>query len=54
MRIIANQEKIGTSKCELYLFKCLYLMSFKKSQWLKKQIVQINDDLETIKHRKVF
>lgn len=41
MNIIANQDKIGTAKFELYLIKMLYLISFKKSKWLKKQIIQI-------------
>lgn len=54
MNIIANQDKIGTSKFELYEYKLLYLLSFKKSKWLKKQIVQITKDLETVKNRKVF
>jgi len=53
MNIIANQDKIGTSKLELYEYKLLYLLSFKKSKWLKKQIVQITEDLETVKNRKV-
>ncbi len=54
MNIIANQDKIGTSKFDLYLFKMLYLLSFKKSKWLKKQIIQITKDIKTVKNRKVF
>ncbi|WP_185959662.1 hypothetical protein [Lentibacillus cibarius] len=54
MTIIANQEKIGTSKFDLCLFKFWYLLSFKKSKWLKKQIIQITKDLETVKNKKIF
>lgn len=54
MNIIANQDKIGVSRFELYLFKGLYLLSFKKSKWVKNQIITIMKDLETIKNRKVF
>ncbi|MFD1849706.1 hypothetical protein [Oceanobacillus bengalensis] len=54
MNIISNQDKIGTSKFDLYLFKMLYLLRFKKSKWLKKQIIQITKDIETVKNRKVF
>ncbi|MFS0643928.1 hypothetical protein [Siminovitchia sp. 179-K 8D1 HS] len=54
MKIIANQDGIGTSKFDLYLYKVLYLLSFRKSKWLEKQIVQIAKDLEAIKNRKVF
>lgn len=52
MKIIANQDGIGTSKFDLYLYKVLYLL--RKSKWLEKQIVQIAKDLEAIKNRKVF
>jgi len=54
MKIIANQEKIGTSKLELYQYQFLYMLSFKQSKWIKQQMVQITKDLETVKHRKVF
>lgn len=54
MNFIANQEKLGTSKWELYHYQLLYLLTFKKSKWLKRQITQITSDLETIKNRKVF
>ncbi|MFD2762426.1 hypothetical protein [Lentibacillus juripiscarius] len=54
MNIIANQDKVGTSTFDLYLFKILYLLSFKKSKWLKKQINQIITDLETVKNGKMF
>jgi len=54
MHIIANQDKIGTSKSELYVYKLLYFLSFKKSKWLRKQISQITKDLEAIKNRKFF
>lgn len=54
MNILANQEKIGTSKFDLYLFKALYRLSFKKSTCMKKQVEKIEDDLETIKNRKLF
>lgn len=54
MNIIANQDKIGTSKFDLLLFKLFYLLSFKKSKWLAVKIEEIKKDLETIKKRKVF
>ena len=54
MNIIANQDKIGVSKFDLYLFKTLYLLSFKRSKWIKKQINKITADLETVKNRKMF
>ncbi|WP_453989877.1 hypothetical protein [Bacillus nitroreducens] len=54
MNIIANQDKLGTSKIDLFLFKILYLLSFKKSTWLKKQIIQMTKDLETVKSKKIF
>ncbi|WP_240377958.1 hypothetical protein [Bacillus piscicola] len=54
MNIIANQDKVGTSKFDLYLFKFLYLLSFKKSKWLKKQIVQVTKEFETVKNGKIF
>lgn len=54
MHIIANQDGIGTSKFDLYLFKGLYLLTFKRSKWIKKQIIKITKDLEAVKSRKVF
>lgn len=54
MKFIANQERLGTSKWELYHYQLLYLLTFKKSKWLKKQIMQITEDLETIKNRRIF
>lgn len=54
MDIIANQDKLGTSKIDLFLFKLLYILSFKKSKWLKKQIIQITNNLEAIKNRKIY
>lgn len=54
MNIIFNQDKIGTSKFDLYLFRMLYVLTFKKSKWLKKHIIQITKDLEAIKNRKMF
>lgn len=54
INITANQDKIGTSKIDLYLLKMLYLLTFKRSEWLKKQIIQIEKDIETVKRRKVF
>ncbi|GIN58005.1 hypothetical protein [Lederbergia ruris] len=54
MNIIANQDKMGTSRFELLLFKLFYLLSFKKSKWLAAKIEEIKKDLDTIKNRKVF
>jgi hypothetical protein len=54
MHIIANQDKIGVSKGELYLFKILYILTFKRSKWLKKQMVAITKDLETVRSKKLF
>ncbi|WP_163971128.1 hypothetical protein [Oceanobacillus halotolerans] len=54
MNIIANQDKIGASKFDLYLFKTLYLLSFKRFKWLEKQIVKITKDLETVKNRQLY
>ncbi|MUK88413.1 hypothetical protein GMD78_08420 [Ornithinibacillus sp. L9] len=53
LNLIANQDKVGTSKLDLYLMKTLYILSFKRSKWLKKQIIQITKDLEAIKSRNV-
>jgi len=54
LNIIANRDKIGVSKFDLYLFKALYLISFKRSKWLEKQIIIITKDLETVKSKKLF
>lgn len=54
MNFIAENEKIGTSKIEMLFYKVLYLLTFKKSKLLKEQLTQIQEDLETIKNRKVF
>lgn len=54
MKFIANQEKLDTSKWELYCYRLLYLLTFKKSKWIKRQISQITSDIETIKNRKIF
>lgn len=54
MNIISNQDNLWASKFDLYLFKLLYLLSFKKSKWIKKQITKITEDLETVKNRKIF
>ena len=54
INITANQDKIGTSKIDLFILKLLYKLTFKRSEWLKKQIIQIEKDIETVKRRKVF
>lgn len=54
INITANQDKIGTSKIDLFILKMLYKLTFKRSEWLKKQIIQIEKDIETVKRRKVF
>jgi hypothetical protein len=54
MNIIANQDKIGTSKIDLYLAKMLHVLTFRKSKWLKKQIHQIEQDIETVKSRRLY
>lgn len=44
-KVIANQENIGTSKLDLWTFQLLYLLSFKKSNTMKKHVLQIRKDL---------
>ncbi|WP_158234640.1 hypothetical protein [Lentibacillus sediminis] len=54
MRIIASNERVGTSQMELYTLKIVYLLTFKRFKALKRQMQQVTEDLETVKHRKVF
>lgn len=54
MNMIANQEKIGVSKLDLYFFQVLYVLSFKKLKWAHKQMVQVTKDLETVKNKKIY
>lgn len=53
MNIVANQDKMGTTRFELMLFKFFYLLTFKKSKWLAAKIQEIIKDIDTVKNRKV-
>ncbi|TCT17559.1 hypothetical protein EDD68_1287 [Melghiribacillus thermohalophilus] len=53
MNILANQNGVGSSKFELWLFKFLYFLTFKKSQRLEKIIHQIERDLKAVKNKQV-
>ncbi|GAB3800773.1 hypothetical protein [Virgibacillus kimchii] len=50
----AMNEKIGTSKMDLYFMKKLHLLSFKKIAWFEKQISRIYADMETLKNKTVY
>lgn len=50
----AMEERIGTSKLDLLLFKSLHFLTFKKFLWIGIQIAKIAEDLETVKNKKVF
>lgn len=52
--IIANQEKLGTSRLDLWLFQILYLLSFKKSTMLKRHIIQIRKDIKNKIHENFY
>ncbi|SOC39135.1 hypothetical protein [Salinicoccus kekensis] len=53
MNIIANRDGIGASKFELWFFKSLHLLTFKKSKHLKDIIRRIEADIEAIKNKQV-
>jgi hypothetical protein len=50
----AINEKIGTSRMELYFMKSLHFLTFKKLVWFENQISNIHADLESLKNRKVY
>jgi hypothetical protein len=51
MNIIENQHRMGTSKCELWLYQFLHFLTCKKSKRLEKLIHQIEKDLDAIKNK---
>ncbi|SOC38276.1 hypothetical protein [Salinicoccus kekensis] len=53
MNIIANRDGIGASKFELWFFKALHLIMFKKSKHLKNIIHRIEKDIQAIKNKQV-
>ncbi|MCR6108276.1 hypothetical protein HXA34_18425 [Salipaludibacillus agaradhaerens] len=53
MNIIENPHRLGTSKCELWLCQFLHFLTCKKSKRLEQIILQIEEDLEAIKNKKV-
>ncbi|MBP1970309.1 hypothetical protein J2Z83_002427 [Virgibacillus natechei] len=45
MNLIAYKDSTGTpTKFDLFFFKCLHLLTLKRSNWVEKQIRQINKD----------
>ncbi|WP_210253484.1 hypothetical protein, partial [Pallidibacillus pasinlerensis] len=53
MNIVAKGDGIGSSKFELWLFKFLHVLTFKKSLYVKKVICQIEADIEAKKNKHV-
>ena len=54
IQIISDNEKIGTSRMDLYILKMLHVLSFKRAKWLEKRIQQHSEALEALKNRRVF
>jgi len=53
MNVIANRDGIGSSKFELWLFKLLHALTFKKFRCLTKIIDEIEEDIVARRNKHV-
>ncbi len=55
MRFIANREPLfKTNREDLWCYKLLNILTFKKSRWIKRRLHETTREFESIQRRDVY